>query len=49
MGSLIVMLFGISKKKLFFRGMLNSFSLEDDLDEIAKISADVLAIALGLR
>ena len=50
MGSLIVMLFGISKKKTFFvRGMLNSFSLEDDLDEIAKISADVLAIALGLR
>ncbi|MBO4437523.1 MAG: hypothetical protein J5791_11645 [Fibrobacter sp.] len=42
-------IWNIEKKTFFVRGMLNSFSLEDDLDEIAKISADVLAIALGLR
>lgn len=39
-----------SERKTFFvKGMLNSFSLDDGLDEIAQRSADILAINLGLR
>ena len=42
-------IWNFEKKTFLVRGMLNSFSLGDDLDEMAKISADVLAIGLDLR